>query len=89
MVRIKHWCRQVISEVAFQALLELIQELFHHEDFLMIFIISVVASQKCLVILVVHTYSETDQIENRDKIYLEAPNPNVKKGCDRDFRAKA
>ena len=23
--------------------------------------------------------------KNRDKIYLDAPNPNLKKGCDRDF----
>ena len=22
--------------------------------------------------------------KNRDKIYLDAPNPNLKKGCDRD-----
>ena len=28
------------------------------------------------------------QSKNRDKIYLDAPNPNLKKGCDRDFRAK-
>ena len=27
--------------------------------------------------------------KNRDKIYLDAPNPNLKKGCDRDFRATA
>ena len=25
--------------------------------------------------------------KNRDKIYLDAPNPNMEKGCDRDFRA--
>ena len=24
--------------------------------------------------------------KNRDEIYLEAPNPNLKRGCDRDFR---
>ena len=23
--------------------------------------------------------------KNRDKIDLDAPNPNLKKGCDRDF----
>ena len=27
--------------------------------------------------------------ENRDKIDLDAPNPNLKKGCDRDFFATA
>ena len=27
--------------------------------------------------------------KNRDKIYLDAPNPNLKKGSDRDFRATA
>ena len=27
--------------------------------------------------------------KNRDKIYLDAPNPNLKKDCDRDFRATA
>ena len=27
--------------------------------------------------------------KNRDKIYLDAPNPNLKKGCDRDFLATA
>ena len=27
--------------------------------------------------------------KNRDKIYLGAPNPNLKKGSDRDFRATA
>ena len=27
--------------------------------------------------------------KNRDKINLDAPNPNLKKGCDRDFRATA
>ena len=27
--------------------------------------------------------------KNRDKIYLEAPEPNLKKGCDGDFRATA
>ena len=27
--------------------------------------------------------------KNRDKIYLDAPNPYLKKGCDRDFRATA
>ena len=27
--------------------------------------------------------------KNRDKIYLDAPNPNLKKGCDRDFFATA
>ena len=27
--------------------------------------------------------------KNRDKIDLDAPNPNLKKGCDRDFRATA
>ena len=27
--------------------------------------------------------------KNRDKIYLDAPNPNLKKGCDRDFQATA
>ena len=33
VVLIKHWCRQVISEVVFQALLELIQELFQNKIF--------------------------------------------------------
>ena len=27
--------------------------------------------------------------KNRDKIYLDATNPNLKKGCDTDFRATA
>ena len=27
--------------------------------------------------------------KNRDKIDLNAPNPNLKKGCDRDFFATA
>ena len=27
--------------------------------------------------------------KNRDKIDLDAPNPNLKKGCDRDFFATA
>ena len=27
--------------------------------------------------------------KNRDKIYLETPNPNLKKGCERDFSATA
>ena len=27
--------------------------------------------------------------KNRDKIFLDAKNPNLKKGCDRDFRATA
>ena len=27
--------------------------------------------------------------KNRDKIYLDAPNPNLKKGSDRDCRATA
>ena len=27
--------------------------------------------------------------KNRDNIYLEAPNSNLKKSCDRDFRATA
>ena len=27
--------------------------------------------------------------KNRDKIYLDASNPNLKKTCDRDFRATA
>jgi len=27
--------------------------------------------------------------KNRDKIYRDAPNPDLKKGSDRDFRATA